>query len=81
MVKQAISGLSTTRLSDGEYTQTGRETLKELIRVHFPDSTQIDDPNDGQGQQYLDIHSHTLNSRDCSLAINVINQSNDRSTK
>jgi hypothetical protein len=49
MAKQATNRVSTIKLPDGQYTQTEKETLKELFRVHFPHS------NEGQGQQNLDI--------------------------
>jgi hypothetical protein len=46
IAKQATN---TVKPSDGQCTQTGRETLKELFRVHFPESTLIDDSYDAQG--------------------------------
>jgi hypothetical protein len=52
--------------------------LKELFRVHFPDSTLIDDSNDGLGQQNLDVCRHRMNRGDWNLARNVINQSKIR---
>jgi hypothetical protein len=33
MAKQATNKVSTIRLPNGQYTQTGRETLNELFRV------------------------------------------------
>jgi hypothetical protein len=42
MAKQATNKVSTIKLPDGKHTQTGKETLKELFRVHFPDSKLID---------------------------------------
>jgi hypothetical protein len=35
--KLAINGVSTTKLPDGHCTQTGGETLKELLEVNFLD--------------------------------------------
>jgi hypothetical protein len=58
MVKQATNRVSTIKLPDGQYTQTGEGTLKELIRGHFPDSKVTDDSSDGQGQQNLDVCGH-----------------------
>jgi hypothetical protein len=55
--------------------ETGRETLKEQFRVHFPDSTLIDDSNDGEEQQNLGICRCTTNRGDWNLGRNVINQS------
>jgi hypothetical protein len=54
MAKQATNKVSTIKLPNGQFTQMGRDTLKELIRVHFPDSKLIDDSyDDGQGQVNL----------------------------
>jgi hypothetical protein len=50
MAKQATNKVSTIKLPDGQYIQTGKGTLEELFRVHFPDSNSIDDSGDGQGQ-------------------------------
>jgi hypothetical protein len=49
MAKQATNKFSTIKVPDGQHTQTEKETLKELFRVHFPDSNLTD--GDGQGQQ------------------------------
>jgi hypothetical protein len=46
MVKQATNLVSTIKLPDGKHSQTGTETLKELFRVHFPDSKLFDDDSD-----------------------------------
>jgi hypothetical protein len=43
MSKQAANKVSTIKQSNGQYTGTGKETLSELFRVHFPDSKLIDD--------------------------------------
>jgi hypothetical protein len=37
MAKQPINRVGTVKLPDGQQTETGRGTLKELFRVHFPD--------------------------------------------
>jgi hypothetical protein len=42
MAKQATIEVSTIKIPNG-YTQTGKETLKELFRVQIPDSKLIDD--------------------------------------
>jgi hypothetical protein len=56
-----------------------RRTLKELFRVHFPDSKLIDDSYDnGQGQQNLGISERITNMGDWILARRVINQSKIR---
>jgi hypothetical protein len=49
--------------------------LKDLCRVHFPESTLIDDSNDGQEQQNLDVCRRKTNRRDWNLARKIINQS------
>jgi hypothetical protein len=36
MAKQATNKISTIKLSDAQYSQTGKETLKDLFIVHFP---------------------------------------------
>jgi hypothetical protein len=38
MAKQATNKFSTIKLPDGQHTQTGKETQKELFRIHLPDS-------------------------------------------
>jgi hypothetical protein len=49
MVKQATKRVSTVKLPS-QQTEMGKETLKELFRVYFPDSKLIDDlHDDGQG--------------------------------
>jgi hypothetical protein len=55
MAKQATNKVSTIKLPDGQHNKTGKKTLKELFRVHFPDSKFSDDSGDGQGQQNLGI--------------------------
>jgi hypothetical protein len=79
MAKQATNQVSTIKLPDGKHTQTGKETLKELFRVHFPDSKLIDDDSsNGQGQQDLNTCKYTANREDWNLAKHVINQSRIR---
>jgi hypothetical protein len=63
MAKQAPIKVSTIKLPDGQHTQTGKETLKELFRVRFPDSKFIDDSGDGQDQQNLGICKRIMNGR------------------
>jgi hypothetical protein len=56
MAKQATSRVSAVKRPNGQQTETGKETLKELLSVHFPHSKLIDDSYDnGQGQQNLGI--------------------------
>jgi hypothetical protein len=78
MAKWVTNRVSTIKLPDGQCTQTGGETLKELFKVHFPGSMLIDDSSDGLGQQNLDVCRHRTNRGDWNLARNVINQSKIR---
>jgi hypothetical protein len=68
MAKQATNRVGTVKLPDGRYTQTGRETLKELFRIHFPDSRLINVSYDGQGQLNLHICRRRMNMGDWNLA-------------
>jgi hypothetical protein len=72
IAKQATNRVGTIKPPDGQYTQTGKETLNELFRVHFPDS------NNGQGQQILHVCGHITNRGHWNLAKRVINQSKIR---
>jgi hypothetical protein len=78
MAKQATNKVSTIKLPDGQHTQSRKETLKQLFRVHFPDSKLIDDSGDGEGQQNLGICECITNRGDWDLAKCVINQSKIR---
>jgi hypothetical protein len=77
MAKQATNKVSTIKLPNGQHTQSGKETLKELFRVHFPDSKLIDD-SDGQDQQNLGVCERIMNRGDWDLAKHVSNQSKIR---
>jgi hypothetical protein len=67
------------KLPNGQQTETGKGTLGELFRVHFPDSKLIDDScNDGQGQQNLGIREHIRNRGDWNLTRHMTNQSKIR---
>jgi hypothetical protein len=61
MSKQAINRVSTIKLHGGQYMQTGRETLKEPLRVNFPGQKITDDSGGDQGQQNLGICRGTMN--------------------
>jgi hypothetical protein len=57
----------------------GKETLKELFRVHFPYSKLTDDSYDNeQGRQNLVICERIMNRGDWNLARRVINKSKIR---
>jgi hypothetical protein len=72
MAQQATNRVSTIELPDGQCTQTGGETLRELFRVHFPDSTLIIRMM-GQAQQNLDVCQCKTNRGHRDLARNIIN--------
>jgi hypothetical protein len=74
MAKQATKRLENVKMPDGQYTQTGKKTLKELFRVHFPDFKLIEDSDDGQGQQHLGICGRVMNRGDWNLAKYAMNQ-------
>jgi hypothetical protein len=77
--KQATNRVSTVKLPNGQLTETGKGTLEELFRVHFPDSKPIDDSRDNrQGQQNLGKCECTTDRADWNLAKRVINQSRIR---
>jgi hypothetical protein len=76
MAKQATSRVSTIKRPNGQQTKTVKEILKELLRVHFPDSQLTDDSYDN-GQD-LGICECITNRGDWNLARHVINQSKIR---
>jgi hypothetical protein len=78
IAKQATNKVSTIKLPNGQHTQKGKETLKELFRVHFPDSKLVDDSDDGQDQQNLGVCERITNRGDWDLSKRVINQSEIR---
>jgi hypothetical protein len=79
MAKQTTNKVSTIKLPNGQHTQTGKETLKELFRVHFPDSKLTDDLyDDEEDQQNLGICQCIMNRGDWNLTKCVTNQKLDR---
>jgi hypothetical protein len=38
MASQSANRVESIKLPDSQYTQSGKETLRELYRVHFPGS-------------------------------------------
>jgi hypothetical protein len=78
MEKQATNRVSTIKLPDGQYTRTGRETLKELFRGYFPDSRLTEDSNNGPQQLKLDVCKSRRNGGDWNLVRNIIEQSKIR---
>jgi hypothetical protein len=43
MAKDVTNRVTTIKLPDGQWTQTGRETPKDLLRVYFPKMIQMMD--------------------------------------
>jgi hypothetical protein len=78
MAKQATNKVSTIKLPNGQYTETGRETLSELFRVHFPDSKLIVNLDNGEGQWNLGTRQNRTNRADWNLARVIIHQSKIR---
>jgi hypothetical protein len=77
MANHATSRVSTIKRPNDKQTETGKETLKELLRVHFPDSELTNDSYDkGQGQQNLGTCTRLTNRGDWNTARSVINHSN-----
>jgi predicted Mrr-cat superfamily restriction endonuclease len=72
MAKQATNKVSTIKLPDGKHTRTGKETLKELFRVHFPDSKLMIRVMEGASRTWT--HVNTMNRGDWNLAKHVINE-------
>jgi hypothetical protein len=75
MARDSTNKVNSVKLLDGRNTQTGKGTLQELCRVHFPDSKLIDGSADSWGQPDLDMHIHRVNREDWHLARRVIDQS------
>jgi hypothetical protein len=78
IAKQVTNMVSTIKLPDGQYTQTGRVTLKEIFRAYFPNFTLTEDSNYGQGQENMDVCRSRKNREEWNLARNVINLSKIR---
>jgi hypothetical protein len=74
MAKQATHKVSTIKLPNVQHSQTGKKTLEEVFRVHFPDSKRTDDSGDAQDQQNLGICGCRTNRGGRDLAKCVINQ-------
>jgi hypothetical protein len=72
MAKQTTHKVSTIKLPNGQHTQTGKETLEELFRVHFQDSKLIHYSGDGQDQQNLGVCGSRTNRGEWDLAKHVI---------
>jgi hypothetical protein len=79
MTKQGTNRIRTVKLPNGHLTETGKGTLEELSRVHYPDSKPIDNSRDNrQGQQNLGRCDRTTHRADWNLVKRVINQSRIR---
>jgi hypothetical protein len=72
--KEANNRMSLVKLPDGRYTQSGREALLELCRIHFLDSRLTDGSTDGQRQSDLGGHT-SRQTGDWNQVRRMINQS------
>jgi hypothetical protein len=61
------------KLLDGQYTQSGKETLRELYSVHFPGSAGEEVTLEEQGQ--LNLRAFAAHREDWELSKRVIDQS------
>jgi hypothetical protein len=68
--------VESVKLLDGRYTQCGKETLRELYRVHFTGSAGEEVTLEGQGQPNL--REFAAHREDWELSIKVIDQSKIR---
>jgi hypothetical protein len=62
------------KLADGCYSESRRETLPELCRVHFPHSKLMDGSMDGQGQLGLGESTRKMNRGDWNLVRGMTDQ-------
>jgi hypothetical protein len=53
MASQSANRVESIKLLDDQNTQPGKETLKELYRIHFPGSAGEEVTLEGQGQPNL----------------------------
>jgi hypothetical protein len=77
MTKQVTKRVSTIKLPGSQYTQTGRETLRELLRVNFPDSRLPDDSDNAQGQLNMGVCRSKMKKGECNMARKLINPKTD----
>jgi hypothetical protein len=78
IAKQATNKVSTIKLPSGQHSQTGKESLEERFRVHFPDSKRIDDFRQWTGPTEPGVCGCRTNRGDWDLVKRVINQSKKR---
>ena len=76
MGSQFANKVESIKLPDGQYTQSGRQTLRELYRVHFPGSAGEEVTLEGQGQPNL--RAFAAHREDRELSKRVIDQSKIR---
>jgi phage protein U len=73
---QWASRVESIKLPDGQYTQSRKETLRELHRVHFPGSAGEEVTLEGQGQ--ANLTAFAAHRQDWELSEKVIDQSKIR---
>jgi hypothetical protein len=76
MASQLAIGVESIKLLDGRFTQTGKETLRELHRVHFLGITGVEVTLEGQGQPNLTAFA--AHREDWEMSKKVIDQSKIR---
>ena len=72
MANKAADRLTAIKLPDGKYSTDGRGTLQELLRVHFPDSVEMNSLTYDREQPNLE-QGHKTCREDWHLARKVIN--------
>jgi hypothetical protein len=76
MASQSANRVESIKLLDGRYTQSGKETLRELYRVHFSGSAGEETTLEGQGQPNL--RAFAAHREDWELSKKDIDQSKIR---
>jgi hypothetical protein len=76
MTSQSANRVEFSKLLDGQYTQSGKEALRELYRVHFPGFAGEEVILEGQGQPNL--RAFAGHREDWELSKKVIGQSKIR---
>jgi hypothetical protein len=70
---RSANRVESIKLLDGQYTQSGKETLRELYRVHFPGSAGEEVTLEGQGQPNL--RAFAAHREDWELSKRAVDQS------
>jgi hypothetical protein len=76
MASQSANRVESIKLLDGRYTQSGKETLRELHRVHFPESA--GEEVTLEGQRKPNLRAFAAHREDWELSKKVNDQSKIR---